>query len=372
MKRFPIACAVSALAASLTLTIRKRLAQIGLLSALASGLLVASPGLAIPATGSTAVIPTAAVGDPGDTRIVYTEVLTGNFSRARLVSSRPDGTDLRVVSHPGAHEFDIDAQISPDGRRVVFERQKLDDPARVFIVGADGRGEHEVDLGCVDPCINVGTPSWTPDGRRIAFNLGLGPLDPNTGFLASDVMYTARPDGSDIRRLSPPGIEGKFEDSFPRFSPTGQYLIFKRAPLDTNGSAVFRMRPDGTQVRQLTPYSLDIDVPDLSPATVGPTRDLVAFETFSQGGASQDVATVPATCVPLAACVDQIRNLTNNGAGPHQSFNPSWSPDGSRLAFAELAPGSLDVWTMLPNGQDRQQVTDSPPYSFRPDWGVAP
>src|SRR5262245_46150828 len=118
MKRFPIACAVSGLAASLTLTIRKVLAQIGLLSALVGGLLIASPGLAIPAAGSTAVMPTADVGQSSGTRIVYTQVLTGNFTHARIVSSRPDGTDLRVVSHPGSGEFDIDAQISPDGSRV--------------------------------------------------------------------------------------------------------------------------------------------------------------------------------------------------------------------------------------------------------------
>ena len=48
MKSSPIVCAVSALAASLTLTIRKALVQIGLLSALAGGLLIASPASAGP------------------------------------------------------------------------------------------------------------------------------------------------------------------------------------------------------------------------------------------------------------------------------------------------------------------------------------
>jgi hypothetical protein len=97
--------------------------------------------------------------------------------------------------------------------------------------------------------------------------------------------------------------------------------------------AVFRMRPDGSQVRQLTPWRLGGDLPDVSPATHGPTKDLVVFETFGTGapeGSQQDIATVPATCLPLA-----------------------------------------DIWTVRPNGNDRQRVSHSPRFEFRPDWGVA-
>jgi len=70
------------------------------------------------------------------------------------------------------------------------------------------------------------------------------------------------------------------------------------------------MRPDGTHVHQLTPWRLDGDTADLSPATHGPTKDLVAFETFGHGapeGAQSDVATVPATCGSLADCTSKIR-----------------------------------------------------------------
>jgi hypothetical protein len=42
-----------------------------------------------------------------------------------------------------------------------------------------------------------------------------------------------------------------------------------------------------------------------------------------------------ATCASLAACTAQISYLTNNLDGPTQSTNPAWSPDGTRVAFAE-------------------------------------
>lgn len=75
---------------------------------------------------------------------------------------------------------------------------------------------------------------------------------------------------------------------------------------------------------------------DLSLAAHGLAKDLVVFETFGHGppkGSQQEIATVPATCHPLAACVREIRYVTHNGAGP------------------------------------RQQVSRSPRFEFRPDWG---
>jgi hypothetical protein len=141
------------------------------------------------------------------------------------------------------------------------------------------------------------------------------------------------------------------------------------------------MRPDGTHVRRLTPWRLDADLPDVSTATHGPTKDLVVFETFGHGppeGSQQDIATVPATCFPLADCTSKIRYVTNNGAGPATSFNPAWSPNGRRIAFTNVlpppgpdSPPIADIWTVRPNGKDRQRVSHSPRFEFRPDWGVA-
>ena len=54
-------------------------------------------------------------------------------------------------------------------------------------------------------------------------------------------------------------------------------------------------------------------------------KDLVVFETFGQGapkGSEQDIATVPAACHPLAACIREIRYVTHNGAGPRDQLQP--------------------------------------------------
>jgi Tol biopolymer transport system component len=89
--------------------------------------------------------------------------LDDEFTTARIVSARPDGSGLRALTHPAVGEFDLNAIISPDGSRMVFERDLADGSAQIHIVGADGHGERALDLGCVDPCALDADPGWTPD-----------------------------------------------------------------------------------------------------------------------------------------------------------------------------------------------------------------
>jgi hypothetical protein len=59
-----------------------------------------------------------------------------------------------------------------------------------------------------------------------------------------------------MRRLSPPGIDGVYEDGFARFAASGKYLIFARNRNQPFVVAIFRMRPDGSHARRLTPWRL--------------------------------------------------------------------------------------------------------------------
>ena len=60
-----------------------------------------------------------------------------------------------------------------------------------------------------------GSPSWSPDGRRIAFVSGRG------GF---DQIWTMKADGSDMRRLTAP----RALDADPAWSPDGRRIAFVR------------------------------------------------------------------------------------------------------------------------------------------------
>jgi hypothetical protein len=59
-------------------------------------------------------------------------------------------------------------------------------------------------------------------GRRIVFTRVVGPFDQVKESARSAVLHTAKLNGSGVRRLSEPGIDGVFEDYQARFSPAAR------------------------------------------------------------------------------------------------------------------------------------------------------
>ena len=315
-------------------------------------------------------------------RIVWTRFERGSANSARLVSARPNGSDLRRLTFPSSHTQDVNAAISPDGRQIAFERDLNDgDSSKIVLKGARGDHRRVPDLGCTDPCAFLDAPTWLNSGQRIAYTPVIGPFDQVNNSARSAVLHTARTDGSDVRRLSQPGIDGKFEDYHARFSPDGSYVVFDRVRNADVHEALFRMAADGSDVRRLTPWKLDAADEDLSLARSGPTKDRIVFQTYGQGpprGKSQNVATVPATCAPVSECRAKIRYVTHHSGGEIKSFTPSWSPHGRRIAYTRFRAGDRhhpfvgDIWTSRPDGSHRRPVTTSPLFDFSPDWGPVP
>lgn len=327
--------------------------------------------------------PSAAAHDDHDgrgERIAWSRY-TLDFGAMQIVSARPDGSDLRVLTNAAAGTFDLDPKWSPDGSRLVFERDLPDGSAQIVVMRADGGGQRVLDTGCTAPCELDVSPAWAPDGHQVVFTRVIGPFDKPGESATSAVLWIAAEDGRGARRLSQPGIDGTYEDYQAHWAPDGTYIQFLRIRNEPSNSAVFRMRPNGTGVRQLTPWELDADVTDLSRTTSGPSKDRVVFETYGHGGQAQNIATVPTTCQTLASCAARIRYVTANAAdGATNSTNPAWSPDGSRIAIAEWtvpAPGSTDdvdwfsdIFTIDPDGGNRRLVSQTAAWSLRPNWGV--
>src|SRR5215203_394205 len=59
-------------------------------------------------------------------------------------------------------------------------------------------------------------------------------------------------------------------------------------------------------------------------------------------------------------------NLSNNDA---DDFNPSWSPDGEKIAFAsDRDNGNFDIYIMNADGSGLTRLTDDPADDFNPSW----
>jgi NADPH:quinone reductase-like Zn-dependent oxidoreductase len=53
------------------------------------------------------------------------------------------------------------------------------------------------------------------------------------------------------------------------------------------------------------------------------------------------------------------------------SFEPVWSPDGTRIAMVHGTFGTVPkIWTMRSDGGDLRQITRGPRLDLRPHWGT--
>jgi TolB protein len=117
---------------------------------------------------------------------------------------------------------------------------------------------------------------------------------------------------------------------------------------------IFLMEDDGSDPIALTPGSAFDYYP-----TWSPDGSEVAFVRAASGlSDSKDIFSINADGSGL-------RQLTFDGT----SDRPAWSPDGSRIAFARGVPGDIDIFTMAANGSDVMRVTHTDnEVEIDPDW----
>ena len=266
---------------------------------------------------------------------------------------------------------------SPDGAMLAFVSGD-----RLFVVGVDGRGERPLarHVGYED---FDNAPAWSPDGRSLVFE-----VDSERDY-GSDAIFTARADGTRLRRLTRATGENYTD---PVWSPDGHQIAFNRTRIRGSYDAdVFVVNVDGTGLTPLTsafPDDLDYGAPSwttgrvraaprpvarlLQPtsAPVATTKGVVDLVAHSgaRGAAVVSDATSGACALttwgprrvaarprPIAGgshtCVDDVT------LSPTHAY---WT-----LNYEEGNHGRLvDLWSRSENGRSKQ--LDSADYDVRP------
>jgi hypothetical protein len=324
--------------------------------------------LAIPSYAASAP-PLAELEPSTSGSVVWT--LRAADGRESLLIANADGTDQRALTHAGNGEYHVNAQFSPNGRWIAYEAGD-ENSFEVRLVRPDGTQDHRLAVGCKNKCLGVGSPTWLTN-RRLAVARVYGPIANDTASEA--LLWSVKIDGSALRRMSPASAAGKYEDSYAHVSPDGSFVTWTRVRLSDGKSTIMRVDADGDDPAPVLPWGLGVEIYDLSTATSGPTKGLILFEAYGRGDPDAtfvDLGTVPLLCNGIKHCRKKIVWLTDNEASGRRNANPHWSPDGRDYVFTDRAnidTEDVQVWTAKYGTDERREISTSPLFDYRPDWG---
>jgi Tol biopolymer transport system component len=209
------------------------------------------------------------------------------------------------------------------------------------------------------------SPGENPPGTELAKfadfqGLAWAPDGSRLAFSAADEsgyhIYVMNADGTAETRLT----QGQVIDEAPTWSPDGTQIAFQSNRNDPNVGKVgyapvddiYVMAADGSKLRSLTSGSSN----DVSP-TWSPDGSTIAFSSDAASGRFQIFS------LDLASGAQ--KQLTDAEA---DNYDPVWSPDGSQIVFVSTRTGNADVWTMSSDGSTQVDLTNNPSEDTSPLW----
>ncbi len=183
---------------------------------------------------------------PDGSRVAFSAYVhegPGNCCPTELFVMNADGTGLTQVTHDDA--YDSYPSWSPDGSTLVYASYRGPDyipgcpvtkncPADLYVIGADGTGDRRL----TDDAADEATPTWSPDGTKIAYVFA------EAG--SPGAVWVMNADGTDARNLVPP--DGGLI-LFPQWSPDGRRILYLSARLGER-FGVWVATADGTDPHQ--------------------------------------------------------------------------------------------------------------------------
>ena len=264
--------------------------------------------------------------------IVFTSERAGP---ANLYRIHPDGTGLERLTDDPA--YDDQAAFAPDGSQIVFVTTRATGTSNLWILDPVTRKAKPLTSG---PAGDF-RPAWSPDGKWIAFSSDRGTDLPAAKGRWERLhlvdIYIVRSDGTGLKRISE---HGNFCGG-PKWTPDSKSVIgYCMSAEETWTYRAGREEGDTKLVK------IDIASGKVDPVATGPGVK-ISPSVLPSG----DVAYVRRD--PTASGVF----YANGKPGPAGSDlrAPSWSPDGTQLAYSRYIKGQRPnpeprrLWSRNPN-----------------------
>jgi Tol biopolymer transport system component len=289
--------------------------------------------------------------DPS-TDVVGLDLATGDLRVVRSTTLFTDNSGRPLAER--APEF------SPDGTKMAWADAY---PYDLEVTDVASGQTQQVTHG-----LSVGAPHWSPDGTKLLFAAGERSPDPSPqGEFTDgpDAVYTMNPDGSDLHKL----IDG----TQPIWSPDGRIAFIRLgtaslgrtnpdATTEFGPTAFYVMNADGTGLDKVYEAAGDVPIRD---AEWSPDGSRIVGEATLHG--NTDIFVVDLT----------LRTAIRLTDDPTQDTSPTWSPDGSMIAFqtgrwahgaAFAQDGHSEIAVMNADGSDVRRATNDCVDDYNPTW----